>query len=114
MSLRENISKTFTGIRTEYKKVEMADKILDLISILGMALFVIALISMNISNKINSINITFTVYPLAIAGISAALRMKRRDEQKTPPRKLFVEWVTITSGITFIALLVVIISVIIY
>ncbi|MHA1416632.1 MAG: hypothetical protein ACTSRR_10285, partial [Candidatus Heimdallarchaeaceae archaeon] len=72
MSMRESIVKTLKEIKDEYREVETTDKILDLISLVGIVLFFVSALVMSLNNKINPINIAFSIYPLAIAGTATA------------------------------------------
>jgi hypothetical protein len=109
MSIRENIGKTISSAREEYGKLDLGDKLLDLISITGAILFLVALISVFVSSKFNSMNIVFIIYPLAVGGIAASLRMKKREKPEEAGN-IFKEWVWIMSGITVIALLIIILT----
>ena len=64
----------------------------------------------NIQNAINAANITFTIYPLAVAGISSAFRMKRRDIEEIEANKLFNEWIIIIAGLTIISIITVVLA----
>ncbi|MHA1865640.1 MAG: hypothetical protein ACTSWZ_03955 [Candidatus Heimdallarchaeaceae archaeon] len=115
MSMRESIVKTFKEIRDEYREVETADKIFDLISLVGIVLFFVSALLMSLNNKINPINIAFSIYPLAIAGISTAIRMKVKkvtDEEEAA--KIFKEYVTIIGFLTVLVLIVIILTILIY
>jgi hypothetical protein len=109
MSSRQSIGETLRSVRQEIKKVEFSDKILDLISIVGVALFIISFISVFLSEKFNIVNIVFLLYPLAVGGLAAAFRMKRRDKPEDTP-KMFREWLIVMSIITFIGILMIIIA----
>lgn len=115
MSMRESIVKTFKEIRDEYREVETADKIFDIISLVGIVLFFVSALLMSLNNKINPINIAFSIYPLAIAGTSTAIRMKLKkitDEEEAS--KIFKEYVTIIGLLTVLVLIVIIFTVLIY
>ena len=109
MSSRQSIGETFRSVRQEIKKVEFSDKILDLISIIGVVLFIVSFISVFLTNKFNIVNIVFLLYPLAVGGLAAAFRMKRRDKPEDTP-KMFREWLIIMGVITVIAILMIIIA----
>ena len=109
MSLRQSIGETFRTIRKEYAKTEFSDKVLDVISISGVVLFLVAFLSVFISEKFNVVNIVFLLYPLGIAGVSASFRMRKRDRPEDN-EKLFRDWIIIISTFTVIALLVVILG----
>jgi len=109
MSIRENIGKTITSAKDEYGKVDFGDKILDLISLVGAVLFIISLISVFVSSKFNAMNIVFILYPLAVGGIAAALRMKKREKPEEGGN-IFKEWVWIMGGITGISVLIIILA----
>ena len=107
MSLRQNIGETFRTIRKEYAKTEFNDKLLDLISISGVVLFLIAFFSVFISSKFNVVNIVFMIYPLGLAGVSTSFRMRKRDRPEEN-EKLFKDWIWIVSTFTIIAVIVII------
>ena len=109
MSIRENIGKTLSSAKDEYGKVDFGDKILDLISIVGAALFLVSFVSVFVSSKWNVINIVFILYPLAVGGIAAALRMKKREKPEAAG-DIFKEWLWIIGGITVIALIIIILA----
>lgn len=109
MSLRQNLGETFRNIRKEYAKTEFSDKMLDLISIAGVVLFLVAFLSVFISEKFNVVNIVFIIYPLGIAGVSAAFRMRKRDRPEDN-EKLFRDWILIISTFTVIAIIVIILG----
>ena len=111
MSIRENIGKTLTSAKDEYGKVDFGDKILDLISIVGAVLFLISFISVFISSKWNVVNIVFILYPLSVGGVAASLRMKKREKPEETGN-IFKEWLWIMGGVTFIALLIIILAVV--
>lgn len=112
MSFRDNVEKIFQTMKEGYQEVDKTDKILDLISISGVMLFIIAFIFLYVGDKINAINITMTIYPLALGGIAAGLRMKKRDNPKAAD-KLLKEWVIITSGMTVVSVITIIVTLII-
>ncbi|MBY9000518.1 MAG: hypothetical protein KGD64_06355 [Candidatus Heimdallarchaeota archaeon] len=112
MSVRQTIRDTLSNIRKEYGKIEFSDKILDLISITSFALFIVSLVTVFLSGKINPINVVFTLYPLVVSGIAAATRMRKRENPESVP-KLFKEWLWIIGTITVISLIIIIIAVII-
>ena len=109
-SMRKNIKNTLSSAKEEYGKLDLGDKILDLISIVGAILFIVAFISVFLSSKWNVINIIFIIYPLAVGGMAAALRMKKREKPEEA-ENLFKEWLFSMGGITFIALIIIILSV---
>ena len=110
MSMRQTIGNTFKSIRDEYKKVDFGDKILDLISIIGSALFIVAFISVFLGDKaFNAVNIVFLLYPLGLAGIAASFRMRKRDKPEDAG-KMFKEWVWIMGTLTYISVLIVILA----
>jgi len=109
MSLRQNIGETFRAIRKDYAKTEFNDKILDLIALSGVVLFLIAFFSVFVSSKFNVVNIIFMIYPLGIAGVSSAFRMRKR-ERPEDNEKLFKDWIWIISTFTVIALIVIILG----
>ncbi len=112
MSFRDNMTKIFQAMKEGYQEVDRTDKILDLISIGGIVLFIISFIFLYVGDKINAINITMTIYPLALGGIAAGLRMKKRDKPEAAD-KLLKEWVIITSGMTVVSIITIIITFII-
>ncbi|MCE7742790.1 MAG: hypothetical protein GOP50_10075 [Candidatus Heimdallarchaeota archaeon] len=109
MSIRENIGKTISSAKDEYGKVDFGDKILDLISLVGAALFLVSLVSVFVSSTFNAMNIVFILYPLAVGGIAAALRMKKREKPEEAGN-IFKEWIWIMSSITAISLLIIILA----
>jgi hypothetical protein len=109
MSSRQNIGESFRTIRKEIGKFEFSDKILDLISFIGVALFIISFISVFLTDKFNIVNIVFMLYPLGVGGLAAAFRMKRRDKPEETP-KMFKEWLIIMGTITAISILIIIIA----
>ena len=109
MSLRQNIGETFRTIRKEYAKTEFSEKILDLISISGVVLFLIAFLAVFFSSKFNVANIIFLLYPLGIAGVSAAFRMRKRDRPEDN-EKLFKDWIWIIGTFTVIAIISIILG----
>ena len=62
-----------------------------------------------LNKHFNAVNIVFILYPLAVAGLAAAIRMKKRDKPEEA-HKLFKEWIWGMGILTFIALLVIILS----
>ncbi len=112
MSVRQTIRDTLSNIRKEYGKIEFSDKILDLISITGLALFIVSLITVYLSGKFNVVNIVFMLYPLIVSGVAAFTRMRKREDS-TSVEKLFKDWIWIMGTITVIAIIVIIIGVII-
>ena len=112
MSVRQTIRDTLGNIKKEYGKIEFTDKILDLISIVGFALFIISLVTVYLSGLFNVVNIVFVLYPLLVSGISAATRMRKRENPESVPR-LLKDWIWIMSTTTAIALIVIIIGLII-
>lgn len=113
MSIRETLGETFRSIKKEYKKVDSVDKILDVISLTGLVLFFISLLSVFIGKNFNSLNIPLIIYPLGIGGIATALRMKKRDNQEDVG-SLFKEWLIITGTLTAIIIVILIIALILY
>jgi len=109
MSIRENLGKTISSAKEEYGKLEFGDKMLDLISIVGAVLFIVSFVSVFLSSKWNVVNIIFIIYPLAVGGIAAALRMKKR-ERPEEAGNIFKEWLWIIGGITLIALIIIILA----
>lgn len=109
MSSRQSIGETLRSVRQEMGKVEFSDKILDLISIVGVGLFIVSFISVFVSSKFNAVNIVFMLYPLAVGGLAAAFRMKKRDKPEEIP-KMFREWLIIMGAITVLCILVIIIA----
>ncbi|MCG3220821.1 MAG: hypothetical protein H7641_05515, partial [Candidatus Heimdallarchaeota archaeon] len=105
----QNIGETLRSVRREIRKFEFSDKVLDLISIIGVVLFMISFISVFLSKKFNIVNIVFMLYPLAVGGLAAAFRMKRRDKPEETP-KMFREWLIIMGSITAIGLIMIIIA----
>jgi len=115
MSMRESIVKTLKEIKDEYREVETTDKILDLISLVGIVLFFVSALVMSLNNKVNPINIAFSIYPLAIAGTATAIRMKlKKITNEEESSKVFREYVTIVGLLTVLVLIVVLITVLIY
>jgi len=115
MSMRESIVKTLKEIKDEYREVETTDKILDLISLVGIVLFFVSALVMSLNNKINPINIAFSIYPLAIAGTATAMRMKlKKITNEEESSRVFREFVTIIGLLTALVLVVIIFTVIIY
>ncbi|MHA2256319.1 MAG: hypothetical protein ACXAAM_09615 [Candidatus Heimdallarchaeaceae archaeon] len=92
MSSRQNIGESFRSIRKEIGKFEFSDKI-----------------SVFLSDKFNIVNIVFMLYPLAVGGLAAAFRMKRRDKPEETP-KMFREWLIVMGSITAIGIIVIIIA----
>lgn len=113
MSIRETLGETFRSIKKEYKKVDSVDKILDVISLTGLVLFFISLLSVFIGKNFNSLNIPLIIYPLGIGGIATALRMKKRDNPEDVG-SLFKEWLIITSTLTAIIIVILIIALVLY
>jgi len=109
MSSRQKIGETLRSVRKEIGKFEFSDKILDLISIIGVVLFIISFLSVFLSEKFNIVNIVFMIYPLAVGGLAAAFRMKRRDKPEETP-KMFREWLIVMGSITVIGIIVIIIA----
>ncbi|MHA1399745.1 MAG: hypothetical protein ACTSQE_05325 [Candidatus Heimdallarchaeaceae archaeon] len=114
MNFRENLKQTFRDIKKEYQNIETTDKLLDLISLSGIVLFFISIIFMQINDKVNAINIAFSIYPLAVAGITTAYRMKIREDTKTKIQTMFKEYLILMITLTVIVILVVILTVIIF
>jgi hypothetical protein len=109
MSGRQSIGETLRSVRKEMSKFEFSDKILDLISIVGVTLFIISFISIFLTDKFNIVNIVFMLYPLAVGGLAAAFRMKRRDKPEDT-QKMFKEWLIIMGSTTGIGILIIIIA----
>ena len=109
MSSRQNIGETLRSIRKEVGQFEFSDKVLDLISIIGVVLFIISFISIFLTDKFNIVNIVFMLYPLAVGGLAAAFRMKRRDKPEET-ENMFKEWLIIMGTITVISILIIIIA----
>ena len=112
MSVKQTIRDTFSNIKKEYGKIEFSDKILDLISITGFALFIVSLIAVYLSGKFNVVNIVFILYPMFVSGVSAFTRMRKREDPASVA-KLFKDWIWIMGTFTVIAIIVIIIGVII-
>jgi magnesium-transporting ATPase (P-type) len=112
MSIKQNIRDTLSNIKKEYGKIEFSDKILDLISITGFALFIVSLLTVFLSGKFNVVNIVFILYPMIVSGLAASTRMRKREDP-TSVEKLFKDWVWIMGTISVIALIVIIIGLII-
>ena len=113
MSIRETLGETFGAIKKEYKKVDTVDKILDVISLTGLVLFFISLISVFIGSDFNSLNIPLILYPLGIGGIATTLRMKKRDHPEESG-SLFKEWLILTSVLTAIIIVIIIVALVLY
>ncbi len=111
MSIRENIGKTISSVKEEYGKIDFGDKILDLISIVGVVIFLISLVSVFLSARFNAVNIVFLLYPLAVGGVAAALRMKKREKPEEAGN-IFKEWAWIMGGITAIAIIIIILAIV--
>jgi hypothetical protein len=110
MSIRQTIGKTFRTIREEYGKVDLGDRILDLISITGAVLFIVSFVSVYLGNRaFNAVNIVFMLYPLGVAGIASSFRMKKRDKPEEAG-KMFKEWIWIMGTLTFISIIVIILA----
>ena len=109
MSIRQNVVKTIKTVKEEYRKVDFGDKLLDLISIVGIVLFLVSFVSVFLSRVFNAANIVFMLYPLGLAGVAASFRMKKRDRPEDA-EKLFKEWVWIFGTITVISIIVIIIG----
>lgn len=113
MSLRDNLGSTFRSVKEEFKKFEFSDIVLDLIAIIGFVLFLVALVSVFLSSKFNTVNIIFILYPLGVAGTAAAFRMRRREKPEETP-KLFKDWIIIIGSMTAIAVLILILAFVLY
>ncbi|MFW9853067.1 MAG: hypothetical protein ACFFDS_08995 [Candidatus Thorarchaeota archaeon] len=113
MSLRQTIEETFKSIKNEFKKFEFSDVVLDLIAIAGFVLFLVALVSVFLASKFNTVNIVFILYPLGVAGSAAAFRMRRREKPEETP-KLFRDWLIVIGTMTAIAVLIMILAFVIY
>ena len=113
MSIRKNIGETFKSIKNEFKKFEFSDIVLDIIAIAGFVLFLVALVSVFLASKFNTVNIVFILYPLGIAGSAAAFRMRRREKPEETP-KLFKDWLIVVGTMTAIAVLILILAFVIY
>ncbi|MCE7748744.1 MAG: hypothetical protein GPJ51_10120 [Candidatus Heimdallarchaeota archaeon] len=109
MNIRQNVVKTLKTVKEEYGKVDFGDKILDLISIVGIVLFLVSFVSVFLSRIFNAVNIVFILYPLGLAGIAASFRMKKRDKPEEA-EKLFKEWVWIFGTITVISAIIIILG----
>lgn len=109
MNIRQNVVKTLKTVKEEYGKVDFGDKILDLISIVGLVLFLVSFVSVFLSRIFNAVNIVFILYPLGLAGIAASFRMKKRDKPEEA-EKLFKEWVWIFGTITVISAIIIILG----
>ncbi|MCE7738850.1 MAG: hypothetical protein GPJ50_05680 [Candidatus Heimdallarchaeota archaeon] len=109
MNIRQNIVKTFKTVKEEYGKVDFGDKLLDLISIVGIVLFLASFISVFLSRVFNTVNVVFMLYPLGLAGIAASFRMKKREKPEEA-EKLFKEWVWIFGTITVISIIIIILG----
>lgn len=109
MSTRGNFGDAIRLIRKDYAKTESSDKLLDLISIVGTILFIASFLAVFITEKFNVVNIVFMLYPLGIAGVSAAFRMKKRDKPEEN-EKLLREWILIMGTFTGIAILIIILG----
>ncbi len=109
MNIRQNVVKTLKTVKEEYGKVDFEDKILDLISIVGIVLFLISFVSVFLSKIFNAVNIVFILYPLGLAGIAASFRMKKRDKPEEA-EKLFKEWVWIFGTITVIGIIIIVLG----
>ncbi|MCG3260693.1 MAG: hypothetical protein H7644_13155 [Candidatus Heimdallarchaeota archaeon] len=109
MSIRQNVVKTLKTVKEEYGKVDFGDKLLDLISIVGIVLFLASFISVFLSRVFNAVNIVFMLYPLGLAGIAASFRMKKRDKPEEA-EKLFKEWVWIFGTFTVISIIIIILG----
>jgi len=109
MNIRQNVVKTLKTVKEEYGKVDFGDKILDLISIVGIVLFLVSFVSVFLSRIFNAVNIVFILYPLGLAGIAASFRMKKRDKPEET-EKLFKEWVWIFGTITVISAIIIILG----
>lgn len=109
MNIRQNVVKTLKTVKEEYGKVDFGDKILDLISIVGIVLFLVSFVSVFLSRIFNAVNIVFILYPLGLAGIAASFRMKKRDKPEETG-KLFKEWVWIFGTITVISVIIIILG----
>ena len=112
MSVRQTIRDTFSNIKKEYGKIEFSDKILDLISITGLALFIVSLITVYLSGKFNVVNVVFILYPMIVSGVAAFTRMRKRENPNSVA-KLFKDWIWIMGTFTVIAIIVIIVGVII-
>jgi len=109
---KQSFGDTLRTIGKEIKEFELSDKILDLIAIVGAALFIVSFISVYLSDNFNTINIFFILYPLAVSGLAAAFRT-RKIEKPEDKVKLFKEWLIIMGTITVIGIIVIIIALII-
>lgn len=113
MSTRRSFKETIRILYQEYKNVEFSDRILDLISVLGIVFFVISLFSINLFSTFNVINIVFALYPLGLAGIAASFRMKRRDKPEETEH-LFKEWLAVNIILLVIIAFIILIAIILY
>ena len=109
MSIRENIGKTVSSVKDEYTKVDLGERILDLVSLVGAILFIVSLVSVFVSSKFNALNIVFMLYPLAVGGMAAAIRMKKREKPEEASN-LFKEWLWTMGTITVVAVLIIILA----
>ena len=109
MGILQSIGKTFKTIRQEYGKVDLGDKVLDLISVVGAVLFIVAFISVFLNKVFNPVNIVFLLYPLGVAGVAASFRMKKRDKPEEAD-KMFKDWVWIMGTLTFISALIIVLA----
>lgn len=113
MSVRQTFRRTIRSLIQEYKNVEFSDKVLDIISLLGLLFFLISLFSTYLISGFNVINVIFVMYPLGIAGLAATFRMKRRDDpEKT--EGLFKEWLIINIGFLAIIAIILVIAIALY
>ncbi len=110
----KGIKQTWKELKDQYKEVEAADKILDAISFIAMVLFIIAIVTIYISKESNPINIALAIYPLALAGVSTAYRMKLIEHSYTSSKKMYIEYVAIQAILIGIVILIIILSLILY